>query len=96
MYTLLPVSAYLKIELWRSDGLLIAKLPVGKLHDWAGELPVPSEPVHLLSVSDRVSGIQPVCVLKLYGFPEKRKNIKYKWISICFSLDDAHLCNGLA
>ena len=71
MYTLLPVSAYLNIELWRSEGLLDAKLPVGKLHDRAGELPVPCEPVHLLPVPDGVSGVQPVCVLKLNGFPEK-------------------------
>ena len=71
MYTLFPVSAYLNMGEFYEDDPLDLKLPVGKLHDGAGELPVPREPVHLLSVPDRVPGVEPICVLKLNGFPGK-------------------------
>ena len=45
-------------------------VPVAELHDGAGELPVPREPVHLLPVLDGVAWVEPVCVLELYRFPE--------------------------
>ena len=43
-----------------------------ELHDWAGELPDPREPVHLLPVLDGVARVEPVCVLELYRFSLQR------------------------
>ena len=83
MYTLFPVSAYLITVESYEDDQLVLKLPVGKLHDRAGELPVPSEPVHLLPVPDRVPGVEPICVLKLNGFPGKGMAL-FNLFDICF------------
>ena len=79
MYTLLPVSAYLNmtnikgLSFHQNDNLV----PVGKLHDWAGELPVACESVHLLPVPDGVPRVQPVCVFKLDGFPDRMRVHNY-------------------
>ena len=69
----------MKMVRWSLD----AKLPVGKLHNRAGELPVPGEPVHLLPVPDRISGVEPVCVLKLDGFPDKKWGMTFQSDILC-------------
>ena len=42
---------------------------MSKLDNRTCKLPVSGESVHLLSVLDRISGIQPVGVFELDGFP---------------------------
>ena len=62
-----------KIEKYFKIGKLRLEIyfsPVCKVYDWTCELPVSSESVHLFSVLDRISWIQPVCVLKLNCFPD--------------------------
>ena len=59
-----PLGEIIHVDVVPSLGVSVAEL-----HDGAGELPVPREPVHLLPVLDGVARVEPVCVLELYRLP---------------------------